>query len=97
MRHSAITMRGVQTNSCNVQGGLLLGKAAPEPNPYRRNLRSPRSLELGPIRLTLWASFSRRLLLGILAVTERHGLVAKIKSATNAPAVCFVQADNVRW
>ena len=84
MRHSAITMSGAQTNSCNVQGGLLLGKAAPQPNPYRRNLRSPSSLELGPIGLTLWASVSRRPLLGILAVIERHGLIAK-KSPPRMP------------
>ena len=53
MRHSAIALSGAQTNSSNVQGGLWLAKAAPEPNPYRRNLRSPGSLELGPIGLTL--------------------------------------------
>ncbi len=46
MRHSAIAMSGAQTNFCNVQGGLLLGEAAP--NPQRRNLRIPASLELGP-------------------------------------------------
>ena len=29
MRNSAIVLSGAQTDSCNVQGGLLLGNAAP--------------------------------------------------------------------
>jgi len=33
MRHCAIAPSGAQTDSCNVQGGLGLDKAAPEPNP----------------------------------------------------------------
>jgi hypothetical protein len=49
MRNSAIALSGAQTNSADVQGRLWWGKAAPEPNPYRRNLRSPGSPELGPM------------------------------------------------
>ncbi len=33
MRNSAIALSGAQTNSSNVHGGLLVAKAAPEPNP----------------------------------------------------------------
>ena len=77
MRYSAIALSGAQNNSSNIQGGLWLTKAAPEPNPYRRNLRSRGSLEPGRIGMTPQSSVFPRPLLGILAVTERHGLIAK--------------------
>ena len=77
MRHCAITLSEAQTYSSNVQGGPLLGKAAPEPTPNRRNLRGPGSLELGPIGLNMQVSGFPRPLPGIIAVTERHGLIAK--------------------
>ena len=42
MRHSAIALSGAQTNSSNVQGGLLLAKAAPEPNTIPSQSAQPR-------------------------------------------------------
>ena len=49
MRHSAIALSGSQTDTSIAYGGLCSAEAAPEPNPYRRNLCSPGSLELGPV------------------------------------------------
>ena len=77
MRHSAIALSGAQNNSSNIQGRPLLTNGAPEPNPYRRNLRSRGSLELGPIGPTMQAGVFPRPLIGIFAVTERQGLIAK--------------------
>jgi hypothetical protein len=78
VRHSAIALSGAQTNSSNTQRGLWLGKDSSEANnPYRRNLRSPGSLELNPIGLNMQDSVSLQPFLGVLAVTERHGLIAK--------------------
>jgi len=77
MRHSAIAVSGPQTDSSIVQGGLRSPKAATEPNPNHRNLRSSGSLELGPIGGTPWVSVFPRPFLVILAVTERRGLIAK--------------------
>jgi len=53
MRHFLIEPSGARTSSSNVKGRLWLGEAAPEPNRCRRNLRSPESLEVVPIGLTL--------------------------------------------
>jgi hypothetical protein len=53
MRHSAIALSGPQMDSSIAWGGLCSPEAAPEPNPYHRNLCSPGSLELGRIGLTL--------------------------------------------
>ena len=50
MRYSAIALGGAY--SSNIQGGLWLTKGAPEPNPYRRNLRSRGSLEPGRMGMT---------------------------------------------
>jgi hypothetical protein len=76
VRHVSIAASGSQANFSSVQG-LLLAKAAPEPNTYRRNLRGRGSHELAPIGLNMQANVSPRPLLGILAVTERTGLIAK--------------------
>ena len=84
MRHSAIALSGAQNNSSNIQGRPLLTNGAPEPNPYRRNLRSRGSLELGPIGPTMQAGVFPRPLIGIFAVTERQGLIAK-KSPPRLP------------
>src|SRR5271155_977327 len=84
MRHFAIALRGAQANSSNVQRRRWLGNVAPEPNPYRRNLRNPGSLELGPIGLTMYARVSSGPLLCILVVSECHGLIAK-KSPPRLP------------
>ena len=51
MRHSAIALSAASSNSSNIQGGSLLTRA-PEPNLYRRNLRSRGSLELVRIGMT---------------------------------------------
>lgn len=51
MRHSAIALSGPQTDSPIVQGGLWSLRATPEPDPFRRNLRRPGSVELSPIGL----------------------------------------------
>jgi hypothetical protein len=58
----------------------LLAEAAPAPHTDRRELRNPRSLELRSVGLEMQASVSQRPLLGILAVTESHGLIAKKSS-----------------
>jgi hypothetical protein len=66
--HASIALSGSQTNSFSVRGGLLLACS---------NLRSRGLHEFGPLGLTLWAGVCPRQLLGLLAVTERHGLIAK--------------------
>src|ERR1019366_7304424 len=66
-----------QTNSSSVQGGPLSAKAAPEPDTYRRNLRRRGWYESSPTGLTMQARIFPRPLLGILAVAERDGLIAK--------------------
>jgi hypothetical protein len=84
MCHSAIALRVAQANSSNVHGRLWLGETAPEPNPYRRNLWNPEKLQLSPTLLNMQSGVSPRAFLEILAVTERHGLIAK-KSPPRLP------------
>ena len=81
-----LALDGAQTNSSSVQGGLLSAKTTPEPNTYRRNLRSRGSHELDPIGLTMQAHVSPRPFLGILA--ERTGLIAK----KGPPRLCWPSA-----
>src|ERR1700685_3907000 len=76
MRHPAIALTGAQTNS-SIQAGCGRPKPGLSPTNTGRNLRSPGPFELGPIGLNLPASVSPRPFLAILAVTERHGLIAK--------------------
>jgi hypothetical protein len=56
----SVALGGPETNSSSLQGGLLSAKAAPEPNTYRRSLRSRGSHELDPIGLTVQARVSPR-------------------------------------
>ena len=86
VRHASIAMSDAQINSSNVEGGLLSVKAAPEPNTYRRNLRSRGSHELGPMGRNMPARVSLRPLLGMLA--ERTGLIAK----KGPPRLCWPSA-----
>jgi hypothetical protein len=53
MCHSAIAQNRARTSSSNLKDRLWLGKAAPEPERCRRDLRSPKSFELARIGLTL--------------------------------------------
>jgi hypothetical protein len=71
----SLALSGTQTYSSKVQGGLLLAKAAPEPNTYHRNLRSRGLHKLGPTGRNVQACISPRPLLGIPA--ECTGLIAK--------------------
>jgi hypothetical protein len=67
-------MSGTQTDSCNLQRGLLLGKTTQEASPKCRNSGSPGTLELSLVGLNIQASVCPRSLLRILVVTERHRL-----------------------
>src|SRR5271157_5656727 len=82
----SFALGGTQTNSSSVQGGPVSAKAAPEPNTYRRNLRSRRLHELGPIRRNMQARVSRRPPLGTVA--ERTGLIAN----KGPPRLCWASA-----
>jgi len=75
-----------QTNSSSVEGRLLVAEAAPEPDTDRRNLRSHKSHELGPIGPNVRARGSPRRLLVILA--ERTDLIAK----KGPPRLCWPSA-----
>ena len=98
MRHSAIAVSGPQTDSSIVQGGLRSPKAATEPNPYHRNLRSPGSLELGPIGGTPWVSVFPLTFPRNTRCDRTPWLDCEEKSATIGPAVCFEQAcSGTRW
>jgi len=67
MHSGALALGGPQPNSSSVQGGPLSAKAAPEPNPYRLNLRCRGSYERSPTGLTIQPRVFPRPLLGISA------------------------------
>ena len=75
MHRGSFALGGPQTDSSSVPDRLLVAKAAPEPDTDRRNLRSRKSHELGPIGPNMRARGSPRRLLIILA--ERTDLIAQ--------------------
>ena len=75
MQRGSLVPGGSQTDSSSVRGGRLAAKAAPEPDTDRRNLRSRKSHELGPIGLNMRSRGSPRPRLGILA--KCSGLIAQ--------------------
>jgi hypothetical protein len=94
VRHVSIAASGSQANFSSVQGGLLLAKAAPEPNTYRRNLRGRGSHGLAPIGLNHAGERIPSTAPRNTGCDRTHCFDCEKRSTTTVLAVCLVQAGS---